>query len=146
MKINSFQQNEINSHKDAELQWIIQETINSFTKNKENVTEDRFNIFNFFKAVGVKIAETIADREGFNTVNHMLTEKEAGNYLWNSYKAKYPEMKNIIHKNYDELILPFLDELINSALLRARVPLQIQAEEYWPFGQEGGFCNPNKLT
>lgn len=145
MKINTFQQAEINSHKDPELQWLVQETIALFFKNKNNLKNGTFKPINLFKFVGNKVTETIAQREGFNDKNHMLTAQEAGDYLWRSYKEIYPD-KSPKHKSYDEMIMPFLDPLINACLLRTRVPIQTNYDDgYWPFGQEGGFCNPNKF-
>jgi hypothetical protein len=147
MKLNPFQQAEVNSHNDAEMLFLIQSTIESFKANENNFKDGKFNTFSFFKKVGVVIAEAIAEREGFSDKYHKLTEKEAGDYLWKSYKEKDPDSSKE-YKNWEELICPHVDALIYNALLRTRVPLQDSApgQDYWPFAQEGGFCNPNKLS
>lgn len=147
MKLNHFQQAEVNSHNDAELLWLIQSSIEFFKQKPSNLKNGQFNRFSLYKTVAIVIADTIAEREGFSDKLHKLTEKEAAHYLWSSYSEKFPKSATEQEwKSWEELIIPFMDSLIYQALLRTRVPLQEYnpIEEYWPFGQEGGFCNPNK--
>lgn len=145
MKLNQFQQAEVNSHKDAELLWLIQASSENFKKDEKNFKNGKFNTFSFYKKVGIVVAKAIAEREGFDDKYHQLNEKEAANYLWKSYSENQGNEKE--YKSYEELVMPFVDELIYQALLRTRVPLDQEniMNDYWPFGQDGGFCNSNKL-
>lgn len=143
--MNHFQQAEINHHNDAELLWFISSTIELFKQNPNNFKDKQFNRFSLYKKVGIVIAVAIAQREGFDDKNHQLSSSEAAQCLWSSYVEKYPQANQECN-TYEEVVCPFVDNLIYKALLRTRVPLQEPVNEYWPFGAEGGFCNPNKLS
>jgi hypothetical protein len=148
MKLNQFQQAEVNHHNDAELLWLIQSKIEAFQNDEKNFKDGKFNTFLFCKEVGIVVAKAIAEREGFHDKYHQLTEKETADCLWKSYTEKFPKSNEASFKSWEELICPLLDNLIYQSLLRTRVPLQETSliDNYWPFNQEGGFCNPNKLN
>lgn len=147
MKLNQFQQAEVNHHKDAELLWLIESSIECFKKDEKNFKDGKFNTFSFYKKIGIVVAIAIAEREGFVDKYHQLTEQEAANYLWKSY-SQNSQSTDKEYKSFEELVWPFIDDLIYQSLLRTRVPLvqENTINDYWPFGQEGGFCNPNKLN
>ena len=106
MKLNLFQQAEVDSHKDAELSWVVQSSIENFREDKRNFTEDKkFQRFALYRKVGSIVNAVIAEREGFSDTNHKLTEREAAKCLWESFKEMYPEdgMKQEWN-HWDELI------------------------------------------
>ena len=151
MKLNHFQQAEVDAHKDAELSWIIQEKIEQFRQDKSNFSEDgRFYRYTLYKKVGLEVNDVIVERENVKGDKYLLGEKEAADCLWDSYKEQFPnDGTPQTWSHWDDLVFPFLDSLIYKSLLRIRVPRVIQSKDpydnYWPFGQEGGFCNPMKL-
>jgi hypothetical protein len=149
MKLNHFQQLEVDSHKDPELLWVIQESIEQFRADKTNFSEDRkFNRYSLYKKVGTFVNDTISEREGFRDNLHKLSQRESADMLWDSFKEQYPDEKNPQQwTHWDDLVYPFLDALVYKSLLRTRVPLVEKYDDggYWPFGNEGGFCNPMKL-
>ncbi len=151
MKLNRFQQAEVDSHKDAELSWVIQETIELFRADKTNFSEDgKFNRYSLYKKVSLAVNDVIVERENVKGNEYLLGEREAADCLWDAYREQFPDDENRQQwQHWDDLVFPFIDGLIYKSLLRVRVPRREQSSDpydsYWPFANEGGFCNPMKL-
>ena len=147
MNLNHFQLAEVKSHIDAELGWIIDESVEAFRNNPKNVdAEKKWYPWALYKQVGKIIADTIAEREGFREETHQLTSEEAGNILFDCYREAYPD-KGFKWTRMSEWIEIGLERLIARSLLRTRAPLKVYDDGgYWPYSfGEGGFCNPMKL-
>ena len=59
MTLNRFQQAEVDSHKDAELSWVIQETIERFREDRSNFSEDEIIIDSFSEEELQELRKTI---------------------------------------------------------------------------------------
>ncbi len=140
---------EIQKHMDAELSWIVDETVsNTFkTMKDENGKVKRFVIC---QAVGKAVAETLIERLEPEKVQAAgLTVEEFARLADDTIKR----MPADVLERGSEGIASFAAEAClvyaQARLMGLESPYnpkpRMPYDDYWPFGNEGGFCNPRKL-
>ncbi len=138
----------IDSHLDAEMLWIVKETASSlFDKNGGTVKRG-----NLCKAIGRVVGEVLINRVGDQVdrlgATRRLTVEEFERAGLDSLMGISDEGPR---KDADAVILHVAEACILYAHVRlmgvksAYNTERTYGDDYWPFGQEGGFCNPMKL-
>jgi hypothetical protein len=136
---------DIRRHMDAEFSWIVSETVSNMFSNAESVKR-----FVICQGVGRAVGETLIERLGADKVQTAgLTvgefEKAADkslNAMPESVKAKGAQ--SIATYAAEACLVYAQSRLMGMDSPYNPVPRRPH-DDYWPFGQEGGFCNPMKL-
>lgn len=131
------------AHLDPEAQWVATETAAEYSRQRREQGKSS-TIIGMARAYGSAIANLVAERLGVSAPERMLSESEAANIGADALVRLDPEQKMDALSRVD-LAARFV---MAAAKVRAISPKPVQSAgvaEYWPFGQEGGFCNPNKL-
>jgi hypothetical protein len=136
---------DIRRHMDAELGWIVSETVSSMFNNSETVKR-----FVICQGVGRAVGQTLIERLGAEKVKAAgLTveefEKMADKSLHTMPDAvKDKGAQNIAGYAAEACLVYAQSRLMGMDSPYNPVPRRPH-DDYWPFGQEGGFCNPMKL-
>lgn len=130
-------------HLDPELQWIASESASAFSK-RALATNQAVSVYRMAKSYCPAIAEAVAERLGATSLSEKLGASEAANLGANALSRLDPDFKLGFHGRVD------LAARVVAAAAKLRFLSPVFAEnasaQYWPFGQDGGFCNPNKLA
>lgn len=127
---------------DCELQYVATETAQSMFIGKEKV-----RTWDLLAEVGRSIGQLLIERN--TNEKFKLTTKEfvclAREIGFSSESHEVPKERTV-----EELASMVAQAAIHYAALRQLGMPSIVKEErqepvYWPFGQEGGFCNPMKI-
>lgn len=131
------------AHLDPEAQWVASETAAAYSQKRREQGKSS-TIIGMARAYGFAIANLVAERLSVSAHDRMLSESEAANIGADALVRLAPEQKLDALSRVD-LAARFV---MAAAKVRAISPKPMVAAgvtEYWPFGQEGGFCNPYKL-
>lgn len=123
-------------HNDAEMQWILQEVLSDLFNNKQTVKRGYLA-----EEIGKAIFSVINERVPKIGLTRYELQQTALDFLTNM-----PEEQ--IHAAQDTVRYLANNLLAYCSLRSLGLKPQYEAkapQEYWPFGQEGGFCNPIKL-
>ena len=123
-------------HNDAEMQWILQEVLSNLFKNKQAVKRGHLA-----ESIGRAIFGVITERVPKIGLTRYELEQTALDFLTNM-----PEKQN--HTAQDTIFYLANNLLAYCSLRSLGLKSRFEekaAQEYWPFGQDGGFCNPIKL-
>jgi hypothetical protein len=128
---------------DPELQWIASESAVSFSQRalKQNLAVSPLRMA---KAYCPAVADAVAERLGVTSSSYKLGAKEAASLGADALARLDPDYKLGFHARV-ELAARVV---VAAAKLRFLVPVfpPDPSAQYWPFGQDGGFCNPRKLA
>ena len=128
---------------DPELQWMASERASAFSKRAlaDNLA---VSVFRMAKSYCPVIADAVAERLGAISTSEKLGASEAANLGANALNRLDPDFKLGFHGRVD------LAARVVAAAAKLRFLSPVFAEDpsahYWPFGQDGGFCNPGKLA
>lgn len=130
-------------HLDPELQWLASESASTFSKHAV-AGNQAVSVYRMAKSYCPVIAEAVAERLGAKTSSEKLGVAEAANLGANALNRLDPDFKLGFHGRVD------LAARVVAAAAKLRFLSPVFAEDasaqYWPFGQDGGFCNPGKLA
>jgi hypothetical protein len=135
---------DIRRHMDAEFSWIVSETISNMFIKAESVKR-----FVICQGVGRAVGETLIERLGEDTVKAAdLTvgefEKAADKSLNAMPETVKAQGAQSIAAYAAEACLVYAQSRL-MGMDSPYNPVPRRYDDYWPFGQEGGFCNPMKL-
>lgn len=127
---------------DPELQWAATELAETYARRQREAGR-RFSTGAFTVAFCPAVAELVADRLGASIASERLTPAEASLIGSNALVRLDPDQLLGFQARV-ELAARFV---VAAAKLRAVSPVSHEGlnSDYWPFGMDGGFCNPNKL-
>lgn len=136
--------NDIQGHMDHELTWIISETVSSLFRNTETVQRRVI-----CARVGNAVGQTLLGRLGDRAKTAKFTVEEFEKLAVDSISSMGEE---ILSKGSDRIAF-FAGEAClvyaQARLMGLKSPYnpvpKNPYDDFWPFGQEGGFCNPMKL-
>ncbi len=126
-------------HLDAELFWIAQEAVSLAFKGQE--TARRVDIV---KAVGRSIGSLLLSREPVDGISEKEFETLAYNFLLNMDESDRSKGSGYLAESLCEPCVMFF-EMRKAGLANPYVSRNVSYPDFYPFGQEGGFCNPMKL-
>lgn len=129
-------------HLDPELQWAALELAWTFA-HKQREAGRKFSTGEFTVAFCPAVADMVVERLAVTTTSERLSASEASLVGSNALVRLDPEQTLGFEARVD-LAARFV---VAAAKLRAIVPVSHEGlrVDYWPFGMDGGFCNPNKL-
>ena len=127
----------MNAQMDTEMYWIVQETLSTATQQKNSFRHVFSSLADMFAAALIERDPALDGRlEGSHlyklAAEHSATRSED----WKA-ASRTVQARDILH-----IWLSFVQ------MLRMGMPspwAKPESDGYWPFGQEGGFCNPMKL-
>lgn len=129
-------------HVDAEMQWAATEMAQAHFRAMQE-SGKTVTVASFARAYCPTVANLVAERLGAESEGARLSAAEATRAGLDELVKVDPAQK----LDYLARIGLSSRAVAAAACERARNPkVQVPAfVEYWPFGQEGGFCNPYKL-
>jgi hypothetical protein len=135
---------EINAQMDAELAWIVSETVSLQFRDAEKVQRRII-----CKAVGNVVGSVLIERLGDKAAKAEFTVEEFEKMAVDSISAMSDA---ILSKGSDHIGFYAAEACLVYAQARLMglsskynpIPRR-PYDDYWPFGLEGGFCNPMKL-
>lgn len=131
---------------DPELQWIASESVAILARS---VNGELATVRRMVKSFCPAIAKAVSERLGAKYKSEVLTEAEATTIGVDALTRLDPHQSLDIYGRID------LAARVVAAAAKLRfispAPVETSPEHaalmgYWPFGQDGGFCNPNKLA
>jgi len=122
---------------DPELDWIVQETV-------DHATSTRHSLRSVFEALSNVVAATLHEREP--ALAPLLTADDLYAMAVAHWRTKPDSWTQLPRHAQAADILPVWLAYAQMRLMGMPSPWARPARDaYWPFGQEGGFCNPRKL-
>jgi hypothetical protein len=127
----------IAAQQDVEWAWILDETLGCLLEDKGG----RINFREIRDATARVAAPTLVERD--DRLVGKLTVEALQTVGWNTFCA---QPKDWFATTPVRTVLDVLQKayLLEAATLLIQ-PVPRAEDSYWPFGQEGGFCNPMKL-
>lgn len=127
---------------DHELQWAALELAWAFAHEQRKAGRN-FSTGDFAVAFCPGVADMVAERLAVQLDSERLNAAEASLVGSNALVRLDPDQALGFEARVD-LAGRFV---VAAAKLRAIVPVSREGlrSDYWPFGADGGFCNPNKL-
>jgi hypothetical protein len=127
---------------DPELQWIATELVDIHARDMK-ARGSSVTVRSFARAFCPTVASAVAERLAIEAENAQLSASEAIDIGIRELFRFDPDMK----LGYVEQITASSIAIAAAAQERALHPIVARSaiDDYWPFGQEGGFCNPVKL-
>lgn len=123
---------------DAEMGWIVQETL-------EGAIAVKNSFRNVYEALADVVAATLCEREP--TLQGKLLARDLYPIASGHHAQRDDAWKNAPRHQQIQDIMPLW--LAYAHLLMMGMPAHTERltdrDTYWPFGQEDGFCNPMKL-
>ncbi|HDR9105463.1 TPA: hypothetical protein QDB04_002304 [Burkholderia vietnamiensis] len=128
---------------DPEIQWVATEMAEVFAQKRRDAGQ-KFSTMEFTRAFCPAVADLVAERHGVTNATKRLTAKEAGD-IGSDALVEFDPDQNLGFIKRVDLAARFVVSAAQLRAIRAVQPAEIYGG-YWPFGVEGGFCNPNKLS
>jgi len=127
---------------DPELQWAATELAETYARSEREAGR-KFSTGAFTVAFCPAVAELVAGRLDANPSSERLTPAEASLIGSNALVRLDPD-QTLGFQARVELAARFV---VAAAKLRAVSPVSHEGlrTDYWPFGMDGGFCNPTRL-
>jgi len=129
---------------DPELQWVATEMA-ALHCSSQRAAGQPITVRSLAHSYCPHVAALVAERMGATDDTAQLSAAEACRFGTDALVALDPKHE----LGYSARIDLAARFVAAAAKQRAESPLLPTApamDEYWPFGQEGGFCNPNKLS
>ncbi|MBU9200118.1 hypothetical protein KTD31_01705 [Burkholderia multivorans] len=128
---------------DPEIQWVATEMAEVFAQTRRHAGQ-KFSTMEFTRAFCPAVADLVAERYGVTNASNRLTAKEAGDIGSDALVEFDPDQALGFIKRVD-LAARVVMSAAQLRAIRAVQPSEVYGG-YWPFGVEGGFCNPHKLS
>ncbi|NTF16841.1 hypothetical protein G6L37_00180 [Agrobacterium rubi] len=139
----------IERHLDAELSWILTETSSAAFANATADSDGTRTVKRglLCKAIGAAIGSVLLEREGDLSKDVELSEFE--DLAWKaagSGSDLLGKESNTVSVSIAELCVSYMEmrKMGMPSPFPSRTP-RSRLDDYNPFGNEGGFCNPRKL-
>lgn len=130
----------IRAHLDDELMWIVSETHSNVYRDVKSVRR-----VDLCKTIGAAVGATLIEREGENAEGMEISEFEtlASDSISGMSEETLAAGSHVISMHVAEACVVFME----CRKLGMRSPYIVKRifDNYNPFGNEGGFCNPMKL-
>lgn len=133
----------IDSHYDHELDWIITERREALFRGRETVKRGAF-CSEMGRIVGEVLIERLGDKSEELELHPDDFAKVGLDSLYSMTDDVLAGKAEAVSRYVAEACIVYAigrTRGLKSAYSDSRKP----SSEYWPFGQEGGFCNPMKL-
>lgn len=135
---------DIAQHLDKEMSWLVKESAARLFRENDDLKRGRF-----CEEIGRVVGEIMIERLG-TPGEHLVpfTVEEFGKVGLDSIMGMSEGTKSA---DSDAVSYHVAQACVAHAFLRSMgvksqyAPRHVPGSDYWPFGQEGGFCNPRKL-
>lgn len=133
----------ITKHLDHELHWIVDETVSNLFAAERPKPLTRGELC---KTVGKAVGETLIDRLGGETGLAIEEFEKLGLDSIMAMDKETLESGSLVVSRYvAEACVVYAQGRLMGMKSPYKTPPRNPNADYWPFGQEGGFCNPMKL-